>query len=174
MRRWSTHGGIVGAAAAPEGEGEKVRRWSTHGGIVGAAAAPEGEGEKARRWSTHGVIVGAAAAPEGEGEKARRWSTRREVDGRAGARRADERDGVQDAKTAQSQNETSFRARTNACGHAPSRVRLRPREVRGGVQTGWSFNNSDAQATVSHGWVVPWCCSISGYNPEISARQEQS
>jgi hypothetical protein len=45
-------GGIVGAAAAPEGEGEKARRWSTHGGIIGAAAAPEGEGEKARRWST--------------------------------------------------------------------------------------------------------------------------
>ena len=47
-----------------------------------------------------GGIVGAAAAPEGEGEKARRWSTQREVDGRSGARQADERDGVQDARTA--------------------------------------------------------------------------
>jgi hypothetical protein len=59
-----------------------------------------------------GDIVGAAAAPEGEGEKARRWSMRREVDGSAGARRADERDGVQDARTTQSQNETSFRVRS--------------------------------------------------------------
>jgi hypothetical protein len=31
-----------------------------------------------------------------------------------------------------------------ACGHAPARMRLRPREVWGGVQIGWSFNNSDA------------------------------
>jgi hypothetical protein len=68
-----------------------------------------------------GAIVGAAAAPEGEGEKARRWSTRREVDGRAGARRADERDSVQDARTAQSQNETSFRVRTNAQAAAARR-----------------------------------------------------
>jgi hypothetical protein len=59
-----------------------------------------------------GGIVGAGAAPNGEGEKARRWSMQREVDGRAGARRADERDGVQDARTAQSQNETSFWVRS--------------------------------------------------------------
>jgi hypothetical protein len=74
-----------------------------------------------------GGIVGAAAAPEGEGEKARRWSTRREVDGRAGARRSNERDSVQDARTAQSQNETSFRVRTNAQASCRSRERAATR-----------------------------------------------